>query len=100
NLAFGSYDPTAGTDVDNISSLNVTCVNGTNATVGMNAGNTPTGASNATNPQRQLASGANRLRYDLYRDNARTLVWGDTGTANVLQLTGTGSAQAVSVFGR
>ncbi|MDB5699793.1 MAG: Spore coat protein, partial [Alphaproteobacteria bacterium] len=46
-------------------------------------------------------SGANTLNYVLYKDSARTSIWGD-GVAPTASITGTGTgaAQANTIYGR
>jgi spore coat protein U-like protein len=47
-----------------------------------------------------MAKGAEIITYGLYRDTARTLPWGSTSGTNTVGGTGTGSNQALSVYGR
>jgi len=87
-MAFGNYTSPGGTQVDSTAVLTVTCTPDylllackTDYTVKLDAGTSGSGF----NP-RQLASGANRLDYNLYTGSARTTVWGDgtggTGTVS------------------
>lgn len=104
-VAFGSYDPivthkTAA--LNGTGSVTVTCTNGSSGTITLGQGLNPvtgTGGSTDAAPQRQLASGTNRLTYQLYSDSARTVVWGNTAATGVVR-TGTGAADAVTVFGQ
>lgn len=59
----------------------------------------PVGANASTPaaPLRQLASGASRLAYFLYRDSGHTTVWGNAGVAAP---TGTGAGVTNTVYGR
>ena len=68
--------------------LNVTCAKsaGDPSSVSVSFTIALSAGSSASYAQRQLASGANRLDYNLYTNSARTLVWGD----------GTGGSQLVS----
>jgi spore coat protein U-like protein len=83
-VAFGNYDPLALLPTDSTGQVSVTCTNLvsllTSYTVALSTG---ISGSYAT---RQLASGANRLNYNLYRDPTRLLVWGN----------GTGGSSTVS----
>ena len=74
-LAFGVYPPFSGTPTDSTGEVRVQCSSGFTGlyTIALNAG-LNSGGSFAN---RQMASGANRLSYQLYRDAARTSVWGD-----------------------
>ncbi|MGH7960958.1 MAG: Csu type fimbrial protein [Candidatus Binatia bacterium] len=73
-LNFGAYDPVvahAAADLDGSQGLTVNCTKGTNPTsLDLDLGSFASGA------QRRMASGAERLNYELYRDAGRTLVWG------------------------
>ena len=95
NLNFGSTG-SLGANVDATSSVTPKCTNGTPYNVGLNAG-TGTGATVAT---RKMTSGSNTTTYSLYRDSARTLVWGTTIGTNTVSGTGTGSNQSLTVYGR
>jgi spore coat protein U-like protein len=96
-LAFGSVDTISGADVDSTGSLSIRCTNGTawTATAGVGAG---AGASYAN---RRMTSGANLLNYNIYTTAARVTVWGNNaGGTQWIAGTGTGAAQAVTVYGR
>ena len=93
NLAFGTY---TGAQVDATSTITATCTNTTPWNIGLNAGLCPGG----TVTTRCMQSGAAQLTYALYRDAARTLNWGNTVGTDTLAGTGTGSAQASTVYGR
>ena len=96
-LAFGNVDTISGADVDSTGGLSIRCTNGTgwSAAAGVGAG---VGANYGS---RRMTSGANQLTYNLYTTAARNFVWGDgSGGTNLLGGTGTGNAQAVTVYGR
>ena len=96
-VAFGNVNPLSGSDVDASGGITVTCTNGTAwvASAGLGAG---TGATFAS---RKMTAGANLLNYSLYTDAGRTSVWGDgTGSTATFSNTGSGLAQAVTVYGR
>lgn len=90
------YNPTVGTEVDGQTTLDVTCTAATAYTIALNAGN-GVGATVAT---RKMTSGANTLDYALYREAARTSIWGTTTPAETVAGTGTGAAQTLTVYGR
>ena len=94
-LNFGTQGILA-TNVDQTSTIQVTCTNTTPYNIGLDAG-TGTGASVAT---RKLTSGANTVNYTLYSDSGRTTVWGNTVSTDTQAGTGTGSAQSYTVYGR
>jgi spore coat protein U-like protein len=96
-VAFGNVNPLGG-NVDATGGITVTCTNGTgwSAAAGVGAGS---GASYAA--RRMDDGGPNLLNYNLYTDSARSNVWGDgTGSTTLFSGTGTGLAQAVTVYGR
>jgi spore coat protein U-like protein len=92
-LTFGTYSTA---QLDNTSTVSVTCTNTTPYTVGLDAG-TATGATVTT---RKMINGANTLSYTLYNDSGRTTNWGNTAATNWVSGTGNGSAQALTVYGR
>lgn len=96
NFGVNIPSPLVG-NIDATGTITATCSNTIPYTIALNAG-TGVGASVAT---RRLTSGANTLNYALYRDLARTQLWGDgsLGTG-MLAGTGTGAAQAITVYGR
>ena len=93
NLSFKSY---AQAQLDGQSAISVTCSNATPWTVGLNGG-TSFGAT--VNRRRMTGPGLASLQYDLYKDAARTQIWGDRGT-DTLSGTGTGNPQTLNVYGR
>lgn len=73
----------------------LTCSTGLSYQIGLNDGLHASGGS------RRMSDGnSNYVPYQLYRDNARTQLWGDTGTANELNTSGTGASQFHLVYGR
>lgn len=97
-VAFGNVDVTSGANTDATGGLSVTCTSGTawSASAGAGAG---TGASLAV---RKMTSGANLLNYALYTETTRTTIWGDGvgGTTGLITGTGSGSAQASTIYAR
>ncbi|MBR0650386.1 spore coat U domain-containing protein [Roseomonas terrae] len=93
-LAFGTY---TGTQTDATTTISVTCTNTTAYNVALNAGTAP-GATVTTRSMTGPASAL--LGYSLFSDAARTVVWGTTVGTNTVAGTGTGSAQALTVYGR
>ena len=98
-VAFGSYDPVtanAANPLDGIGTVSVTCTKGAVAKVGLNTGSYPSGT------RRMFAGGEAFLNYELYRDQARATVWGDT-LANAVDVPASPSAlqpQTLTVYGR
>lgn len=84
-VAFGVYDPTVATPDDSTGSVVVTCtytgpggVDTADYTVTLSTG---TGGSYAP---RKLTAGASRLDYNLFRDAARTQVWGNASSGTTI----------------
>lgn len=102
-VAFGSYDPIsshAATPLDASGSLSVTCTSGSSAEVTLGQGaNADAGSSDDAPLRRMSDDGTNFLSYALYSDAGLTTVWGNTASSDV-ELTGTGSAQALTVYGQ
>lgn len=94
-LNFGSSGVIAG-NIDQTTTLTVTCSNGATYDVGLNAGSAP----GSTIPNRLLAgSGTPTVAFQLYRDSGHSLIWGETAGTTVGG-TGTGAAQTLTVYGR
>lgn len=93
NLAFGAYDPAATTDKTATSTISVQCSLGTAYTISLDNGG------NASGSTRRMASGANRLSYEMYRDVGNSLIFGTV--ANLLGVSGVGTGVAVptTVYG-
>jgi spore coat protein U-like protein len=94
-LNFGSTINLTAT-VDQSSTIQAQCTNSTPYNIGLNAG---TGAG-ATVAARKMTSGGSMINYSLYRDAARSLVWGTTIGTNTISATGNGSSQNHTVYGR
>jgi len=95
-LAFGNYDPTAGANVDQSGSFQVACTKGsTGVTIGLGLG------ANASASQRRMTNGTDFLNYEIYKETARTNIWGNTGAALVSYTpVTTSAATTMTVFGR
>ncbi|MBD8898496.1 spore coat U domain-containing protein [Rhodanobacter sp. DHG33] len=96
NVSFGS----AGVLKSSLSatgSISARCTNGDAFRISLNGGSSGNVA--ARTLQRQ--GGGGTVSYQLYTDSARSIPWGD-GTAGTSMMTGTGSgnAQAISVYGQ
>src|SRR5262249_55107081 len=94
-LNFGTQG-VLGANVDQTSTIQVTCTNTTPYNIGLDAG-TGTGATVTT---RKLTSGGATVNYTLYSDSGRTTVWGNTIGTNTVAGTGNGSGQNYTVYGR
>lgn len=97
-LAFGSYDPAAGTALTGSTNLNVTCTFGTPYSLGLSPGN-GSGASvtNRLMTSNSAAAGNNTLGYGLFKDSAHQTNWDNSvsGTGYV----GNGVVQPQTIYG-
>lgn len=94
-LAFGAYAPTATGNVDQTGTFTVSCTKGTGATVGLGDG------ANFSSGARRMTNGSEFLTYELYKESARTNVWGNAGGALVtLANAASNAAQTLTVYGR
>ena len=97
DVDFGTVASTA-TNVDSAGQLNVTCTPLAAYTIGLNNGQNGTSVST----RKMKDAGTNLVPYQLYRAAARGPgdVWGSTIGTDTYAGTGTGSSQAIPVFGR
>jgi len=97
DLDFGAHASLA-TAITGLSTITVTCTPGSPYTVGLGAGlHAATPGDVAT---RRMSDGASHfVPYQLYQDVGHTTPWGETIGTDTFAATGTGSAQAASVYG-
>jgi spore coat protein U-like protein len=93
-LNFGTQGVLA-TNVDQTSTINVTCTNTTPYNVGLDKG--LNGSSVTT---RQMKAGSALINYSLFSDSGRTTNWRNTVGTDTVAATGNGSAQPLTVYGR
>ena len=97
-LAFGNYDPVsanATTDLDASTTFSVACTKGAPSVwIGLNTG------ANASGSTRRMASGAERLAYEIYSDSGRSSVWGNTSGTGVSYTSTSKAATNLTVYGR
>lgn len=97
NMDFGVIDAAIIAPVDQTATVTVTCTNQADYTVGFDQGTHSDAVPGLS--ARNMANGAQLLAYNLYQDAARTIDWGLAPGAVAAGL-GTGSTQAITVFGR
>jgi spore coat protein U-like protein len=95
-LSFGSYDALRQAPTDATSSIQVTCTVGTTYQVALDAGL----GNGATVQSRAMQRGGQLLRYTLFRDPTRALVWGETPNRDTLAGVGSGMPVEHVVYGR
>jgi spore coat protein U-like protein len=84
-------------NLDQSTTLNVTCSSGTAYNVGLDGG---TVSGTAINARLLGGTGSNTVNFGLYRDSARTQNWGNTVGTDTQSGTGNGSGQSLTVYGR
>lgn len=96
DLAFGNTG-VIQTAITSTSPIGVQCTNTTPYNIGLNAG-AGTGATVAT---RRMTSGSGAtVVYELFRDPARSQIWGNTAGTDTLAGIGNGAVQSLTVYGR
>ncbi|MDB9302830.1 spore coat U domain-containing protein [Nodularia spumigena CS-591/12] len=76
----------------------ITLPSNTTGKITLGQGQNPSTGSTDTQPVRRMTDGAgNYLLYELYQDESRTIIWGNTDNT-ALSLTGTGSASNVNLY--
>ena len=97
-VAFGSYDPIvahAASPLDSTGTVTIRCTKGTPTTLGLGLGVSPSGAT------RRMTDGTDFMSYELYKDNGRTQVWGNSGTDLLVPANAPSSApRNFTVYGR
>ena len=98
-LVFGSYDPLGAhvsNALDGSAQLTVSCTRATQATINMDGGRN----AGQDAPVRLLAAQGENLSYQLFRDSARTQVWGRGSDAYAFVSTGGLPGQKLIVYAR
>lgn len=93
DLAFGLYDVYSPTPLTSTGSIRLACPGSPNPRIALSAGNSGTYA------WRELRSGAERLRYNVYQDSSMTLIWGDGTDGSAIYTASSGNA-TVTLYGR
>lgn len=84
-------------NIDQSTTITIQCTSGTPYTVGLNAG----GGAGATVAVRKMTGPASAtINYSIYRDAARTQVWGNTAGTDTVAGTGNGAQQNLTAYGR
>lgn len=100
-LAFGSINVLPKANIDNQSTLNATCTNGTAYVIGLDAG-VSNGATVTERKMTRISGGSQTIQYMLYSNPSRTSNWGNGSTVTNGEFAGIGSgvAQLITVYGR
>lgn len=95
DMDFGTAPGLLTGNIDNQTSLQIQCTNGTAYQVGLDDGLHASGGS-----RYMIGPGAALIRYALYRDSARSLPWGTTLGSNTVAGNGSGNVQPSTAYGR
>lgn len=96
DLAFGNTGVIQAA-ITSTSTIGVQCTNTTPYNIGLNAG----AGTGATVAARRMTSGAGAtIVYELFRDPARSQIWGNTAGTDTLAGIGNGAVQSLTVYGR
>lgn len=98
---FGAYAPGSThrtAPLDATGTITTNCTPGAAGYLTIGQGLNP-GTGTEAIPVRRMASGVNRLGYQLYTETGRTSVWGNTSTTGV-SVVGTGVDLLTTVYGR
>jgi spore coat protein U-like protein len=94
SMSFGTY---SGSALSTTSTITATCTSSTPYSIALDAGlNAGTPGDTST---RRLGFGGSYIAYDLFQDAAHSDHWGNTVGTDVYTGTGSGSSQAISVYG-
>jgi spore coat protein U-like protein len=97
SIVFGAYNVFSAAPVDSTGTVTFSCNGNTNVQITMTKGQSMTFL------PRELGKGAERLAYNLFRDAARTAIWGDFtgGTSAYVNVSPAKKEDiAVTVYGR
>lgn len=105
SIVFSTYDPLSSGNVDNAGNVRIGCGGTLGLLVPFNIA-LSVGTGNSYS-DRAMASGSNRIAYNLYTDSNRTIIWGDgtsgTGLPSggvLLDLLGLGTPINFPIYGR
>jgi spore coat protein U-like protein len=86
-LAFGGYDPLAASALDSTATVTVTCGKTVAVSEGVNYTLTASTGAGGSYVNRAMFQASERLAYNLYRNSARTTIWGN-GSGGSSTMTG------------
>ena len=96
DLPFGTYTSSGGSPLLGQTVVSATCTPGSTYNIGFNDG---TGGGSIYGGRKMASGPSNKLNYQLYRDSARSNIWGNTIGTDTVQDVGTGLAKNHTVFG-
>lgn len=96
NLDFGAVPGLINSHIDQTTNFSFTCTKTTPWKVSLDDGLNVSGSTR----RMRLGATSNYVEYELYRDSARSLHWGDSLDIDTVNSTGTGISQSLTVYGR
>lgn len=100
-LNFGSVvGLPGGANVDQTSTINITCTTPTSYTVGLTPSNNLTAGAGTMTPTGGVPGNTDSVPYQLYRNPGRTNVWGSVIGTNTVAGAGNGLVQPLTLYGR
>ncbi len=93
-VAFGTYDVFSATPEDATGTIQIDCNPRENIQVTLSKG------SSSTYTTRTLKNGTNALNYNLYRNSARTQIWGDGTGGSSIQSNNNVRTRTYTTYGR
>ncbi|HEL3780285.1 TPA: spore coat protein U domain-containing protein [Stenotrophomonas maltophilia] len=100
NMNFGNVTGGIPANIDQTATLTLTCLKNTAYQISLNNGQNNPAATSTRRMATTLGTGTYYLTYELYRDSARSLRWGNTLNVDTVGGTGSGSAQQLTIYGR
>lgn len=96
NVAFGAITPAATGTAPAQGTITSTCTKNTPYNLAINAGS----GTIAARSMAGTSGNTDKLLYNLYTDNTYTKVWGTTVGSDTVAVTGDGTAQTSTIYGR
>lgn len=100
DMDFGSNAGAVTANLDQTSTIGLTCINRTAYTIGLDNGQNASGGVRRMRLTPAGGGASYYIPYQLFRDPARTLRWGNTINTDTVAGTGNGAAQTLTVYGR
>ncbi|MFN4280512.1 spore coat U domain-containing protein [Thermosynechococcus sp.] len=102
-INFGDYDPLglhAATALDEQGQVSIKCLRNTQVSIKLDQGANAAPGSSCTSPLRQMRNSSAVLPYGLYKDTARSQVWGCDASNDVEYTASNAAIQNFTIYGR
>ena len=100
SMNFGNVTGSIASNIDQTATLTLTCLKNTAYRISLDNGQNNPAATSTRRMRTTIGSNNYYLAYELYRDAARSLRWGNTLNVDTASGTGNGSAQQLTIHGR